>query len=160
VADPHGVEGAPGVTTALGLLEIDTTLTQDKRLAQVNGHCAFADAATGATGATVATVSGYEIHMGSSHGAALARPAFHIADGIHARPEGARSADDQILGSYLHGMFDTPDACAALLAWAGLRTDNRVDLAQLREASLDRIADASAGLLDAITSLPQWECAR
>ncbi|MFC3109728.1 cobyric acid synthase [Undibacterium arcticum] len=157
VADPHGVEGAPGVTTALGLLEIDTTLTQAKRLAQVNGHCAFADAATGAT---VATVSGYEIHMGSSHGAALARPAFHIADGIHARPEGARSADDQILGSYLHGMFDTPDACAALLAWAGLRTDNRVDLAQLREASLDRIADASAGLLDAITSLPQWECAR
>ena len=154
VADPHGVEGAPGVTTALGLLEIGTTLTQDKRLAQVTGHCAFADTTA------AAAVSGYEIHMGTSHGAALGRPAFNITDGVQARPEGARSADDQILGSYLHGMFDTPDACAALLAWAGLRTDNKVDLAQLREASLDRIADASAGLLDTLTSLPQWECVR
>src|SRR5207245_2037275 len=67
VADPHCVEGAPGVTTALGLLEIDTTLTQDKRLAQVTGHCAFADTTA------AAAVSGYEIDMGTSHGVALTR---------------------------------------------------------------------------------------
>jgi adenosylcobyric acid synthase len=142
VADPHGVEGTPGTTPALGLLEIDTTLTQDKRLAQVSGHCAFAEG----------TVDGYEIHMGVSQGAALARPAFVIADGAEARPEGARSADDQILGTYLHGLFDTPSACDALLCWAGLETENTVDLAQLREHSLERIADAAAPLLAALWS--------
>ncbi|WP_025916276.1 cobyric acid synthase [Herminiimonas sp. CN] len=147
VADPHGVEGAPGVAPALGLLDIDTTLTQDKRLAQASGRCAFVDAHA------AAAVAGYEIHMGVSHGAALARPAFILEDGAQARPEGARSNDDQILGSYLHGLFDHPAACAALLRWAGLESDKTVDLGQLREHSLDRIADASAPLLAAILGL-------
>jgi adenosylcobyric acid synthase len=143
VADPHGVEGAPGVSQGLGLLDVATTLTQEKRLEQVSGRCAFADA----------DVAGYEIHMGTSDGAARAQPAF-IIDG---RPEGARSADDQILGTYLHGMFDTPDACKALLRWAGLDSDVAVDAARLREESLDRIADAARPLLQALRSLPGWK---
>lgn len=134
VADPYGSEGPVGVTRALGLLDIDTTLTQTKRLAQVHGHCTFDDA----------VVAGYEIHTGISHGAALERPMFML-DG---RAEGARSEDGLIMGTYLHGLFDAPDACAALLRWAGLITDTTVDLSQLREQSLDRIADASVGLLD------------
>ena len=137
VSDPYGVEGAPGVSQALGLLDIDTELTLEKHLAHVSGRCAFAEAA----------VAGYEIHMGRSHGVATARPAFHLAE----RPEGARSPDDLVLGTYLHGLFDMPQACDALLCWAGLRTDNALDLDQLRERSLDRIADASAGLLAALT---------
>lgn len=139
VTDPHGVEGEPGATQALGLLDIDTELTRDKRLVQVSGHCKFADA----------PVRGYEIHMGISTGTGLTNPAFHI----HGRPEGARSADDRILGTYLHGIFDTPQACNALLRWAGLETRTLVDLSQLREQSLDRIADASKGLLAAISAL-------
>src|SRR5471030_2532101 len=89
---------------------------------------------------------------GISTGAALDQPAFRI-DG---RPEGARSADNQILGTYLHGLFDTPQASAALLHWAGLNSNVTVDTAQLREASLDRIADATQALLDALTVLPAW----
>ena len=139
VSDPHGMEGAPGSSAALGLLDMETEMTQDKRLEQVSGTCAFADA----------TVSGYEIHMGVSSGAALVLPAFHI-DG---RPEGARSTDDQVLGTYLHGLFDTPSACAALLRWAGLNSQATVDTAQLREASLDRIADAAQPLFDALVAL-------
>ncbi|MGV8892213.1 MAG: hypothetical protein ACOH2K_04575 [Burkholderiaceae bacterium] len=50
----------------------------------------------------------------------------------------------------LTALFDHPAACAALLRWAGLETDNTVNLGQLREHSLDRIADASAPLLAAI----------
>ena len=142
VADPHGVEGAPGVSAGLGLLDITTELTREKRLEQVSGVCAFADAA----------VSGYEIHMGTSDGAARAHPAFLI-DG---RPEGARSGDDQVLGTYLHGLFDTPDACAALLRWAGLNSEFRVDTAQLREASLQRLAHAARPLLAALRALPDY----
>jgi adenosylcobyric acid synthase len=93
-----------------------------------------------------AAVAGYEIHMGVSTGDALARPVFEI-DG---RPEGACSADGQVLGTYLHGLFDHAHACAALLRWAGLNSENVVDTAALREASLDRIADAAEPLLRAL----------
>jgi adenosylcobyric acid synthase len=96
-----------------------------------------------------AAVTGYEIHMGVSTGTALARPAFEI-DG---RPEGGCSDDGQVLGTYLHGLFDHADACAALLRWAGLHSAHVVDTAALRDASLDRIADAAAPLLDRLVAL-------
>jgi adenosylcobyric acid synthase len=143
VRDPHGVEGAPGVTQALGLLALDTELTRDKRLAQVEGRCAFAEA----------PVTGYEIHMGRSDGAALARPAFYLGERDAERPEGARSEDEQILGTYLHGVFDAPGACAALLRWAGLKDAAPFDMEALREQSLDRIADAAEPLLEALMRL-------
>jgi len=139
VEDPDGVEGTAGSSEALGLLDLATTLTLEKRLARVGGRCVF-----DASSSPDAGVEGYEIHMGVSNGPALARPAFEI-DG---RPEGACSEDGQILGSYLHGMFDHAAACAALLRWAGLHSEHAVDTAALREASLNRIADASASLLD------------
>jgi adenosylcobyric acid synthase len=143
IDDPHGIEGQCGSSAGLGLLDMTTELTRDKRLAQVSGRCAFADAG----------VSAYEIHMGTSSGAALDRPAFHIGG----RPEGARSQDEQILGTYLHGLFDTPQASSALLKWAGLHSDVSVDTSALREQSLERIADAARPLLDALTALgEQW----
>lgn len=141
IDDPQGVEGTPGVSQGLGLLDIATVLTQEKQLEQVSGLCAFTN--------QDAAVSGYEIHMGISEGDARSHPAFFIAG----RPEGARSADNQILGSYLHGMFDTPSACSALLRWAGLDSEVTVDTASLREASLDRIAQAAQPLLDALCAL-------
>ena len=143
VGDPHGVEGAPGVSNGLGLLDIDTELTREKQLTRVEGLCAFVP------GDTSGRVSGYEIHMGVSSGAAMTRPVFAI-DG---RGEGAMSADGQIMGTYLHGLFDHPDACSALLRWAGSRSEQVVDTAQLREASLDRIAASAEGLLDRLIGL-------
>jgi adenosylcobyric acid synthase len=143
VDDPYGVEGAAGRSEALGLLDMSTTLALDKRLAQAGGHCVFDPASLGAA------VAGYEIHMGVSSGPALARPAFEIGG----RAEGVCSEDGQILGSYLHGMFDQASACAALLRWAGLESEAAVDTAALREASLDRIADAAATLLARLLSL-------
>ncbi|TSA52376.1 MAG: cobyric acid synthase [Nitrosomonadaceae bacterium] len=140
ISDPHGVEGLPGISQGLGLLDINTELTKKKYLTQVSGRCAFAEA----------NVSGYEIHMGISLGDALKMPAFIINDG----PEGACSLDSQIMGTYLHGLFDTPAAFAALLQWAGLSDTMPVDLEQLRETSLDRIADAAVPLLVALQVTP------
>jgi adenosylcobyric acid synthase len=141
VTDPLGMEGKAGASPALDLLDMTTEMRPGKRLAQVQGTCAFDD--------TQAPVSGYEIHMGVSTGGAFATPAFTI-DG---RPEGAVSADGQILGTYLHGLFDTPQAISALLRWAGLDSQHTVDTSALREASLDRIADATQPLLDALLKL-------
>lgn len=139
VADPHGVEGDAGEMPGLGLLDMHTVLTQEKRLSRVSGRCAFSEA----------TVSGYEIHMGESHHVSTGIPAFYIDD----MPEGFRSADDQVLGTYLHGVFDHPEACVALLRWAGLENAVSVDVAQLREQGIDRIADAALPLYRALQAL-------
>ncbi len=91
-----------------------------------------------------AQVSGYEIHHGVTHGPALSRPAVCLVDGL----DGAISADGRILGTYLHGLFDTPAACTALLRWAGLSEVAAFDYLDQRERSIERLADAVERHLD------------
>ncbi|MES2205974.1 MAG: cobyric acid synthase [Pseudomonadota bacterium] len=134
ISDPKGIEGNIGQSFGLGLLDVDTRLLPEKRLTHAKGRCLFGDA----------SVSGYEIHCGVSHGHSNDRPAFLIDD----QPEGARSEDDQIMGTYLHGIFDDPEALTAILQWAGLKKAAHLDIRELREKSIDRIADACLPLLD------------
>lgn len=95
VCDPMGIEGEAGETPGLGLLDIETVMSADKSLREVRAQHV----------ATGCEVDGYEIHIGVSDGPDRARP-FAMVDGT---PEGARSADGLVTGSYLHGMF-TQDA--------------------------------------------------
>jgi len=136
--DPHGLEGAASSVEGFGYLDFETTLEAAKQLRQVRGTLAEGGAA----------IAGYEIHMGMTEGAALARPAVQLDDG---RADGAISADGQILATYLHGLFDAPEACRALLAWAGVRDAQAQDYAALREASLERLADTCEAHLDLAT---------
>lgn len=136
IDDPEGFEGPAGRAKGLGLLDLSTTLTPHKLLENVTGRLTLGDAAP---------VRGYEIHMGRTRGAALTRPAVLLDDG---RPDGAVSDDGQIAATYLHGIFDTPEACAALLEWAGVERAEALDYPALREASLDRLADTLAESLD------------
>ncbi|CAD5376865.1 Cobyric acid synthase [Pseudomonas sp. OF001] len=128
IADPLGLEGAPGVSQGLGLLDIDTVLEAEKQLRNVRGRLALEDAA----------VSGYEIHAGVSRGAGLENPAVRLDDG---RGDGALSMDGQVLGTYLHGLFEAPAACCALLRWVGLREVETPDYHALRERDIERLAD-------------------
>jgi adenosylcobyric acid synthase len=57
------------------------------------------------------------------------------------RGDGALSADGQVLGTYLHGLFESPAACSALLRWAGLREVVSPDYHALRERDIERLAD-------------------
>ncbi|MBS0551684.1 MAG: cobyric acid synthase CobQ, partial [Proteobacteria bacterium] len=140
LADPHGFEGAAGSMAGLGLLDMRTVLERDKRLDNVHGHLTLDGSPA---------VTGYEIHMGVCEGPALERPALELmrSDG-GMRVDGARSADDQILGTYMHGLFDAPAALAALLEWAGGQAVATVDLAARREVDLDRLADAVEAHVD------------
>ncbi len=126
--DPMALEGEAGSSAGLGWLPMDTTLEAHKQLKQVSGKLAFADA----------ELQGYEIHMGVSSGTALARPVHVIAG----QAEGALSADGQVAGSYVHGLFDHPQACAAWLQWAGLSTQVDYDYTQLREQSFEQLAQS------------------
>lgn len=128
IADPFGVEGAPGISPGLGLLDVETTLEQVKTLERVEGTLLCAQT----------RVVGYAIHMGVTRGPGLERPAVRLPD----RAEGARSDDDQVMGTYLHGFFDEGGACAGLLSWAGLTGAKVLDYTGLRESEIDRLADA------------------
>ena len=134
--DPLGLEGPAGSQPGLGLLDCETTLATEKQLRNVAGTLALPGAPA---------LAGYEIHMGVTQGPALTRPAVHLNDG---RDDGAISADDQILASYVHGLFDHPEALTALLAWAGMKDAVRVDFNARREADINRLADAVETALD------------
>ncbi|WP_367394612.1 cobyric acid synthase [Cupriavidus sp. Agwp_2] len=139
VHDPDGREGPAGSSAGLGWLDYETTLAAEKQLRQVSGRLADADA----------PVRGYEIHLGVTTGAGLDRPAVWLDRGDGSmRPDGACSADGQVLATYVHGLFDDPAGCQALLRWAGLDKAQAVDLDALREASIERLADTLAAHLD------------
>ncbi|QJD59481.1 cobyric acid synthase [Pseudomonas sp. gcc21] len=135
IHDPLGLEGPPGSADGLGLLDFSTTLYANKRLAQVSGHLTLGQA----------TVRGYEIHAGVSTGPALDSPLVKLEGG---RLDGARSADQLIAGTYLHGLFESPDASRALLQWAGLDAPVIQDYAALRARDIDRLADLVQNHLD------------
>ncbi len=133
VADPEGIEGPPGETPGLGLLDVETVMFPEKRLTEV-------EAVHSGTGARF---RGYEIHIGDSDGPDRARP-FGFVGG---QPEGAVSADGRVAGSYLHGMFRDDQFRAAWLASfdvasAGVDYDASVD------AALEGLADHMERHLD------------
>lgn len=134
IDDPHGLEGAAGSSDGLDLLAFTTVLEPEKQLRNVRGQLCLENAA----------VSGYEIHAGVSSGPGL-NAAVRLDDG---RSDGALSADGQVLGTYLHGLFETPEACSALLRWVGLRDVQAVDYHALRERDIERLADLVEAHLD------------
>jgi adenosylcobyric acid synthase len=138
IRDPLGLEGDPGDAPGLGLLDLDTRLLPEKILANVSGRLQLEDAEVG----------GYEIHAGVTSGAALERPLMHLTCARGERPDGAVSEDGRILGTYLHGLFESPAAASALLRWAGLSVHETPDYRAIREAALERLADSLEQHLD------------
>ncbi len=125
VRDPEGIEGAPGETAGLGLLDVETLMTQDKRLTRTSA----VHAATGTA------MEGYEIHIGRTDGPDRARP-FALVQG---QAEGAMSTDGRIMGSYLHGMFSGDGFRADFLRGFGAASSQSYGAGV--EAVLDRLAD-------------------
>ena len=135
IRDPLGLEGPPGESPGLEWLDLETTLEAEKQLRNTVGVLTFEKVA----------VRGYEIHAGVTRGRALERPSAVLENG---RPDGAISDDGRILGTYLHGVFESPGACAALLRWAGLRDPLEIDYHGVREEAIDRVADSVESHLD------------
>ncbi|MDQ2804592.1 MAG: cobyric acid synthase [Pseudomonadota bacterium] len=126
IADPGGVEGPAETVTALGMLDVDTVVTADKRLTEVSGT-SLADGAP---------FRGYEMHLGMTAGPETDRPVLRFADG---RLDGATSHDGRVAGTYVHGLFTDDRQRAAWLARLGGSSSVRSHDAAI-EATLDRLA--------------------
>jgi len=125
IADLNGIEGPVGETAGLGLIDVETTLSDDKRLEPVRG-----------TTIDGMSFSGYEMHMGVTEGPDRARPFARLADGS---PEGAMSADGRVVGTYIHGLFTDDRQRSAWLARFGAGQSN-VAYEDLVERTLDALA--------------------
>ena len=107
--DPHGIDGnAPG----LGLLPVVTTFDPDKT---VRHRDACFGELTGAWSAlTAMAMHGYEIHHGrTEEHSAMAAAGDHALPVMHDGMAWQNSAGN-VLGIYLHGMFEDPAVLHAL----------------------------------------------
>jgi adenosylcobyric acid synthase len=134
IADPLGLEGAPGVVPGLGLLPVNTVLGAGKRVTEVDGislrdHTPF---------------RGYEIHCGQTELESGAVPFLRLSNGDL---DGAVSQDGRVAGCYVHRLFDDPRQRARRLALLGAKSDG-IDQTLRVETALDAVAAVLIGCLD------------
>jgi adenosylcobyric acid synthase len=130
IADPEGIEGHPGSTSGLGLLDVETVLSGDKTLTEVDG-VSLPDGVP---------FRGYEMHVGQTEGPDRARALLRFADG---RVDGATSANGRIRATYVHGLFADDRQRAAWLAWLG-RNSSEVSY----DRDVEQVLDTLAGHLE------------
>jgi len=122
----------------LNLLDLTTVLEKEKTLAQVQGICLENNL----------PVSGYEIHHGQSHITAIP----FLVDRHH--PErilGCRDHSGNTWGTYLHGIFDTPEFRTHILNRIRLRKgfplNSSINGPTTMESLIDQELSRLAGIL-------------
>lgn len=141
IADPSGVEGEPGVSAGLGVLDCETVLETEKCLCNASG---ILDDAGGLN------ARGYEIHMGRTTLFQGSKPFMRVVSRNGqsvSDSDGAVSTDGKAIGTYFHGIFDEPQVRHRFLSLADpgyrpARHEHGI------EESYDRLASHVAGHLD------------
>ena len=139
--DSEGSEsGRPQTLRGLGLLPTRTVFSQRKRRAQVRAVVTAAPFAG-------AELEAYEIHTGvtEAEGEPFAR-----------YPDGGREGcvQDNVFGTYLHGLFDTGTLTEALAGWLcrrrGIDPSDAalIPMEEYRRQQFDILADGVRGALD------------
>ena len=138
--DPIGVEHG-GTMRGMGLLDTRTVFDQAKTRTQAFGR--MEQGAGLWTDWEGRDVTGYEIHMGKTENLGGCRELIRLSDG---RTDALSNGDATVLGSYLHGIFDTDGFAEAmikkLMADKGLDFgDWEFDLSAHKEQEYDKLAD-------------------
>lgn len=99
IKDPEGIESNKKEVKGLGLLPVESTIFSDKIVRKVKGRCLL----------NGKRIEGYEIHMGRTspikdEGMPYARLVFNN----YAWEDGWVSKDGKIIGTYVHGIMDSP----------------------------------------------------
>lgn len=144
VCDPDGVEGSPGDTSGLGYLDVRTVLRNEKQLTLSKGQLCLHENRVLPAVSTGVAVEGYQIHVGVTDVNEAACFAIFSDD----QKEGAISPDNQVAGTYLHGVFDSAAALETILVWAGARVQIEQSYTDIQEKELNRLADMCEQHLD------------
>lgn len=140
LTDPYEVEHG-GTMRGMGLLHTRTVFSRSKTRTQIYGR--MEEGAGLWADLTGREVTGYEIHMGTTEDLGGCRTLIRLSDG---RIDALSNEDGSVLGSYLHGIFDTEGLAEAmvrrLMKAKGLDMgDWTFDLAAHKEREYDRLAD-------------------
>lgn len=142
IYDPEGVESSLKRVSGLALCDFETTLTSQKVLSKVTATLKLNNRQT--------LCSGYEIHAGVSKGNALKTPLITFSQHPNGfKTDGFISDDNAIAGTYLHGLFDEPNATMEILKW--IKPDLNIDPISIdthREQQLARLATMCETHLD------------
>lgn len=104
ISDPLGIEGEAGSSDGLGYLDLVTELAADKTLTNVVGTMTLQGLQT--------KVKGYEIHAGVTQ--VNEQPLMTLSNG---QTDGAISDCNQVIGTYLHGIFDASGVLNTVANW-------------------------------------------
>ena len=148
VSDPENTEGG-GSLRGIGLLPVETVFRTAKTTVQTHGT--VADTAGVLHGLSGLAVEGYEIHMGETVRDADAQPFVTLKHGEREVPDGC--VTENACGTYLHGVFDAPEAAQrlaqALAERKGVTLEGAAeDPAVYRERQYDLLADTVRRSLD------------
>lgn len=151
LSDPHHVE-AGGRLRGLGLLPINTIFEKEKIRTQVKG--VFHNVTGGLAFLNGISFEGYEIHMGKSILNDSILPMTSMTDVISGEQKTDGSCLDNIYGSYVHGIFDLPEAAKAIVDALGKRKGinteqlTAVDYKAYKEKQYDLLAEGLRAHID------------
>lgn len=128
ITDPKGIEGSIKQISGLGLLPIETEITDEKLTEQ----CEFAFKNY------TDTCEGYEIHMGQSKSMVQGNSLNKLSNG---KQEGY-ILDDNCWGSYIHGILDNPVVINDLLSGFKATSNDDFNYKKFKEEQYDKLADA------------------
>lgn len=153
--DPHNIESMSETTEGLGILDAHTIFEKKKITTRVNAELL----PYGAEKLSIDTIKddlyGYEIHMGTTTYGEKGKPLFNITSRngeAGAWEDGAINEKGNVMGTYIHGIFDGISFREALMN--KLRINKGLDLKKsgryeaLRERELDKLADIVRKSLD------------
>jgi adenosylcobyric acid synthase len=116
IRDPHHTESDIEFVPGLNLLDFSTVLEREKVTRQATAR--FAKPHCLSSNAGDPLFSGYEIHLGETLLGNGTQPLFQLQrlGDEESHHDGAISADGRVLGTYLHGLFDSGEGLALLLS--------------------------------------------
>ncbi|HLG56549.1 MAG TPA: cobyric acid synthase [Vicinamibacterales bacterium] len=160
VRDPAVVESG-GAELGLSLLRIRTELTATKTT--IPASASWSDLRMFGEAAGPARADGYEIHMGETHYLEGVQPfcEVHRAGVTGVVSDGAVTEDGFIVGTYLHGLFDSDSFRHAFIRTARAASDlappaGLVSVAAQRDERLNRLAAHVEAALD-VDALLRWQ---
>jgi adenosylcobyric acid synthase len=144
ITDPHSIETERKEIKGLGLLDMETVLENNKVTEQV--ETIISEGTDFLSEIQGSTIKGYEIHCGTSH--------YHSSARIFLKNRaGVTNLQGNVMGTYLHGIFDniifTNDLLNKIRKIKGINEEESpFDPAAFREDQLNQLADLVRHNLD------------